>query len=212
MILRDFDAQQARGAADIAERFERSKIELRRERFEVQARQAGHGVEENLQFGRVGIELLEDALLLVPGLVLWLAGAEPFRQVVPESKQPHVEHGEDSADVTRAFGIQIHRASRNVEVAACRTVAVAFEKLHRHERVEEIRDPASVEAEFTAEFRPGETAIAELGEDAHLDGSKEDLRVPEGEGRLENGRWIDGSAHALNVGAFNEGKQAGRTL
>src|SRR6185369_11777197 len=72
---------------------------------------------------------------------------------------------------------------------------VAIQKFHGHERVEKVRDTARVEAEFAAEFRAGETALAELREDAQLDGGEEDFRVPEGEGRLEDGRRIDRRAH-----------------
>ena len=120
MSLRDFDAEQAGRAADVAERLEFREIKLLRERLEVDAREAGHRAHELLQPGQVRVELLEHALLAVLDLVLRLAGAQRLGQIVPELEEPRVEHDQDAADVTRAGFVEEQRAFRRVEILRLR--------------------------------------------------------------------------------------------
>ena len=92
MCLRDFNAQQAGRATDVAERLELRKIELRRERLEVNSRETGHRAHELFEPRQLGVELLEHSLLAVLDFVLRLAGAQGLGQVVPKLEQPRVEH------------------------------------------------------------------------------------------------------------------------
>ena len=188
MPLRDFDAEQAGRAADIAERLIAREIELLGERFEVDARQAGHRAEELLELRRVGVELLEHAFL-PPCLISFCGcpGAQRFRQIVPELEQPRVEHLQNAADVARAAAIEIKSAGGRVEILRVGAVAFALEEFHRHERIEKIGDAARMQFEFFPELRAGEPALAERREDTELDRGEQDLRIPEAEGGLQNG-------------------------
>ena len=72
VFLRDFNAQQAGRAADVAERLEFREIKFVRERLEVDPREAGHRAHELFQPGQIRVEFFEHALLAVLDLVLRL--------------------------------------------------------------------------------------------------------------------------------------------
>src|SRR5207244_3999450 len=57
---------------------------------------------------------------------------------------------------------------------------------HGHERVEEIVHAARMQAEFPAELRASDLALAQLGEDAEFHGGEENLGGPEAKGCLQN--------------------------
>ena len=67
--------------------------------------------EELFESRQLRVELFEHAFLPVFDLVLRLARAQGFGQVVPEFEQACIEHLEDAADIARAVAIQIERAS-----------------------------------------------------------------------------------------------------
>ena len=186
MPLGDLDGEQARGAADVAQRRVAREVELLRERLEVDARQPRHRAHELLELRQLGVERLEDALLSVLRLVLRLPGAQRFGQVVPVLEQPRVEHLEDAADIARAVAVEKQQPARRVEVDGGRPVAVAVEKAHRDQRIEEIRVGARMEAELGAQRRAGHPLRSETSEDAELDGGEKDLRTPESKGGGED--------------------------
>ena len=70
MFFGNFDAEQSRCTADIAKGVVSRKIEFVGERFEVDARQAGHPVEEALELFRVGIQFIENVYATVLDFVL----------------------------------------------------------------------------------------------------------------------------------------------
>ena len=72
MFLRDFNAQQASRAADVAERLESRKIKFLRERLEVDAREAGHRAHELFELRQIRIELLKNPFVAVLDFVLRL--------------------------------------------------------------------------------------------------------------------------------------------
>src|SRR6185295_19270986 len=138
------------------------------------------------------VELLEHALAPVLDLVLRLARAQRFGQVMPEPEEPRVEHLEDAADITRARLVEVQRSGGSVEVLRRRTIALAIEELHRDERIEEFGDRARMDLELTAQLGAGHAPRAEAREEAELDGGEQDLRGPEGERGLEDRAGIDG--------------------
>ena len=75
MFLGDFDTQQSSCAADIAQAVIAREIEFIGERFEVDARQASHPLEETLELFRVGIQFVEYVFAAVFGFVLRSPGA-----------------------------------------------------------------------------------------------------------------------------------------
>ena len=72
MFLRDFNAQQAGRATDVAERLEFREIKFVRERLEVDSREAGHRAHELFQPGQIRVEFFKHALLTMLDLVLRL--------------------------------------------------------------------------------------------------------------------------------------------
>ncbi len=137
-----FDGEQTGRTTDVAERFVFGEIELVGERFEVDARKAGHGVEEDFKADRIFVERLKNSFLAVFLFVLRFAGAQRFGQVIPVFEQAHVEHGENAADVARAFFVEEESTVGRVEILCLRAVALALKKLHGDECVEKIRDAA----------------------------------------------------------------------
>ena len=119
-------------------------------------------------------------------LVLRLAGAQRFGQIVPELEEPRVEHHQDAADVARAVAVEVERALRGVEVLRVGPVAFAIEEFHRHQRVEEIADPARMQTELAAELRAGQAPVAQVGEKAELDGGEKNLGRPESDSGLQD--------------------------
>ena len=208
MLFRDFNAEQSRCTADVAEGVIAGEIEFLSERFEVDPRQAGHAVEELFELRRLGIELFEDSFFAVLGFVLRLPGAERFRQVMPELEQPRVQHLGDSADVARAFAVKVESGRGRVEIFRAGSVALAFEELHCHKRVEKIRDAARMQCEFLADFCAGEPALSKSSEQTKLNSGKQNLRVPKTESGLEDCVWRwRGRVHEADVaseGSFCE--------
>ena len=119
--------------------------------------------------------------------VLRLAGAQCLRQVMPVFEQPHIEHGENTADVARAFLVEIHRSFGRVEIAPRRAVALAAKKLHCHEGIKEVGDTSRVKVKLGAQFVAWDTTVAQFREKAHLDRGEEHFGIPEGEGSLQDG-------------------------
>src|SRR6266849_4676762 len=140
--LSDFYAKQASRATDIAKRLELRKIKLRRERLEVNAREAGHRAHELFESRQLCVKLLEHSLQAVLDFVLRTPSAQGLRQVVPELEEPAVEHRQPTADIARTSAVEIERACGRVEVSGRGAVTRADEELHRHECVEEIADTA----------------------------------------------------------------------
>src|SRR5690348_6126643 len=68
--LGNFNAEETRCAADIAERPEVREVEFFRERLEVDAREAGHRAHELFQPWKVRIEFLKHPLLPMLNLIL----------------------------------------------------------------------------------------------------------------------------------------------
>src|SRR6185503_3319738 len=126
------------GSADIAKSFESRKIEFAGERFEVDARKAGHSAQELLQPWEFGVEFFEHPFLAMLDFVLRFAGAQGFGQIVPEFEEPGIEHHQDASDITRAVAIEIKHASGRLEIARVWPKPIAFEQLHGHQSVEEI--------------------------------------------------------------------------
>ena len=184
-------AEQPRRAADVAQRLELREIELLGERFEVDPREPRHAAQELLERRLLFVERLEDPLLSVLGLVLRLAGPQRFGKVVPELEEPRVQHLENAADVARAPAVEVQRARRRVRVGRAGPVALPVEDLHRDQGVEEIRDPARVHFQLAAQGLARQGAIAECGEDPHLDRGEQHLRRPEAECGLENRAGIE---------------------
>src|SRR5262249_49659394 len=102
----------------------------------------------------------------------------------PELEESFVEHHQPSADVTRAAAVQKERACGRIEIPGRDAVALAVEKLHGDERVEEISGAAQVETKFLPKFRSSHAAAAERRKDAKIDGSEQHLRRPKGKCRL----------------------------
>jgi len=83
MFFGNFDAEQSSRAADNALAAIAREIEFVGERFEVDARRAGHSVQKALELFRVGIQFIEYVFAAVPGFVLRFSGAQRFRQIIP---------------------------------------------------------------------------------------------------------------------------------
>jgi hypothetical protein len=103
-------------------------------------------VEELFELGRVGIQLVENAFFAMLGLVLRLPSAKSFRQVMPVFEEPRVQHLQNSADVAGALAIEIKSSGGRVGVFRAGAVSRALQKLHRHKRIEKIRDAAGCTA------------------------------------------------------------------
>jgi len=103
-------------------------------------------VEELFELGRVGIQLAENAFFAMLGLVLRLPSAKSFRQVMPVFEEPRVQHLQNSADVAGALAIEIKSSGGRVGVFRAGAVSRALQKLHRHKRIEKIRDAAGCTA------------------------------------------------------------------
>ena len=67
MFFGHFDAEQSSCTADIAQALVAREIEFVGERFEVDAREAGHPVEKTLELFRSGIQFIEYVFAAVPG-------------------------------------------------------------------------------------------------------------------------------------------------
>ena len=85
-------------------------------------------------------------------LVLRLTGAQSFGEIVPEFEEPPVQHLQDPADVARIVAVKIQRRQWGIRVARGRSVPVAFQELHRHQRVEKIADPARMHTDFAGQL------------------------------------------------------------
>ena len=85
------------------------------------------------------------------------------------------------------------------EVAGLRSIAVAAQKVHGDQRVKEILNPAWMQAEFGAEFRANEVAIAQLREEFHLDGGEEDFGIPKRKSGFQDRRRIERWIHEIIV-------------
>ena len=194
----DLDAEEPGCAAHVAQRPEWREVELLGERLEVDARDAGHRVQELLQPRRLGVELLEHPVAAVLGLVLWLPGAKRLGKILPEAEQAGVQHLEDAAHVAGAGPVQVEDTGSCVAVRRAGAVAVAIEEAHRHQSVEEVVGAAGVQAELGAELGRGEPARSQVREELQLDRRHEHLGGPEGERRLEDRRDI-GLCHAQDA-------------
>src|SRR4030095_5177176 len=189
MLFCDFNAEQSSCTADVAESVIAREIELLGQRFEVDPRQAGHGVEELFELRRLGIQLFEDSFFAVLCFVLRLPGTERFRQVMPELEQPRIQHLGDSADVARALAVKVESGRWRVEIFRPGSVALAFEELHHHKRVEKIRDAARMQCEFLADFCAREPALSKRSEQTKLNSGKQNFGVPKAESGLEDCIW-----------------------
>ncbi len=109
-------------------------------------------------------------------LVLGFAGAQGFRQVVPELEQPIVEHDQHSADIARARLVEIESSRWRVEVLRLRSVPFPLQEVHRHQRVEEIAERAGVQAKLPAQLGAAKPASSEFGEESEIDCRQQDLR------------------------------------
>lgn len=156
MSIGCFDAEQATGTADVAEGFEGREIELGGEGFEVDPGKASHSAQELFESGKFFLEFLKHALLAVFDFVLRLAGAESFRQIVPELEEAGVEHDENAADVTRAVAVEIESAGGSVLVGGRRSVALALQKLHGDQSVEKIKSASGVDTNLGGQVRAGQ--------------------------------------------------------
>ena len=116
MFLGDFDTQQSSCAADIAQAVIAREIEFIGERFEVDARQAGHSVEKALELFRVGIQFIEYIFAAVLGFVLRFPRAQSFGQIIPVREQPRIVHFRDSADVARAAAVEIQSGGGRIKI------------------------------------------------------------------------------------------------
>jgi hypothetical protein len=162
------------------------EIEFVGQRFEVDARQAGHLVEKALELFRVGIQFIEYVFAAVLGFVLRFPGAQRFRQIIPVLKQPRIEHLGDSADMPRAAAVEIQSGGGRVEVFRVGAVALSFEEFHCHERIEKICDAPRMQIKFLADCRACEPPLTECGEEVKRDRSQQDLGIPEAERSLQN--------------------------
>src|SRR5205807_9571748 len=107
VLLRDFHARQTCCTADVTQSAIAREIELVGQRFEVDARQTSHGVEELLQPRRDRVQLLEYALSPACGFVLRLAGAKRFPQIVPAFERARVQPFQNSANLARPLASQV---------------------------------------------------------------------------------------------------------
>ena len=186
MFFGDFDAEQSSCAADIAQVAITREIEFLGERFEVDARQAGHPVEEALELFRVGIQFIEYVFAAVLGFVLRFPGAQRFGQIIPVLEQPRIEHLGDSADVARAVAVEIQSGGGRIEIFRVGAVAVTFEEFHCHKRIEKIHDAARMQFQFLTDFLACEPALTERGEQIKRDRGQQNLGIPEAERSLQN--------------------------
>jgi hypothetical protein len=186
MFFGDFDAEQSSCTADIAQAAIAREIEFVGQRFEVDARQAGHPVEKALELFRVGIQFIEYVFAAVLGFVLRFPGAQRFRQIIPVLEQPRIEHLRNSTDVARAAAVEIQSGGGRVEIFRVGAVALTFEEFHCHERIEKICDAARMQVKFLADLRAREPALTECAEEIERDRSQQDLGIPEAERSLQN--------------------------
>src|SRR6266581_1790683 len=186
MFFGNFDAEQSSCTADIAQAAIAREIEFVGERFEVDARQAGHPVEKALEFFRVGIQFIEYVFAAVLGFVLWFPGPQRFRQIIPVLEQPRIEHLRDSTDVARAAAIEIQSGGGRVEIFRVGAVAFTIEEFHCHERIEKICDAAGMQVKFLADLRACEPALTECAKEIERDRSQQDLGIPEAKRSLQN--------------------------
>jgi hypothetical protein len=105
---------------------------------------------------------------------------------VPELEEPCVEHLENAADVTRTPTIEVELSGDGVEILRVGAVAFALEKFHRHEGVEEVSDPARMQAKLLTQLDAGEAPVSKDGEKPKLDGGQEDLGIPKAKSGLQN--------------------------
>src|SRR5437763_5783516 len=186
MFFGDFDAEQSSRTADIAQAAIAREIEFVGERFEVDARQAGHPVEKAFELFRVGIQFIEYVFAAVLGFVLRFPGSQRFRQIIPILEQPRIEHLRDSTDVARAAAVEIESGGGRVEIFRVGAVALTFEEFHCHERIEKICDAARMQVKFLADLSACEPSLTECAEEIERDRSQQDLGIPEAECSLQN--------------------------
>src|SRR2546430_4556504 len=125
------------------------------------------------------------------GFVLRAPRTQGSWEVVQELEQAVIQHDKNSADVARAAAVEIEGSGRRIEIFGVRAVALAIHKFHRHQRIEEVADPAWVQADFGAQLRARKPAIAELGKYFELHRREENLGRPEGKGSLKDGTGIE---------------------
>src|SRR5688572_28824251 len=96
MCLGDEYRQLPRGATHITHRPISREIELLSKRTKVSGGDAGHRVHELLEPFGPAIELGEHRRASMLDLVLWIAGAESFREIAPKAIQTSIAHFEES--------------------------------------------------------------------------------------------------------------------
>ncbi len=143
---------------------------------------AGHGGEELLEAGGIGVEGFKTWRFAGAGFVLRLAGAESLGEVAPEGIEAVVGHLEDAAHVGRLLAIEEEIGGGGVGVFA----VLPLEETKGDESVEEIPGRPGVQAEAPAQGFEGLRSMGQFGEDSHLNGAEKDFRGPEAKADLEN--------------------------
>ena len=86
----------------------------------------------------------------------------------------------------RTITIEVKRSRGRVEILRFNSITLALEEFHRDECIEEVGDAARMKTKLFAQFRAGEAAIAQRGEEAKGDSSEQNFGIPEAEGGLQN--------------------------
>jgi hypothetical protein len=117
-------------------------------------------------------------------LVLRFPRPERLRQIVPEFEQPPVQHLQDATDIARAVAIEIQRRELRVRIVRRISIAFAIQELHRHQRIEEIADPALMHADLLRQLHARQFPILQDREHAQLDRAQQNFRGPKSESSL----------------------------
>ena len=126
---------------------------------------AGHGGQELLQAGGIGVEGVEEIGAARPDLVLRLPGAERLREMAPEGVEALVGHLEDPAHVRRLVPIEEQVRLGSIRIA----VTGAGEESERDQCVQEVARRARMEPQPAGERGERFRSLRELREDFHLD-------------------------------------------
>jgi hypothetical protein len=102
-------------------------------------------------------------------LVLWFPRPERFRQIVPEFEETPVQHLQNPADIARAVAIEIERRQRRIGITCLRSIAFPIEEFHRHQRIEEIADPARMHSNFLRQLRAHQFPVLQNRKHPQLD-------------------------------------------
>jgi len=77
----------------------------------------------------------------------------------------------------RTITIKVKRSRGRVEILRFNSITLALEEFHRDECIEEVGDAARMKTKLFAQFRAGEAAIAQRGEEAKGDSREQNFGI-----------------------------------